>query len=555
MYCIAQDKPSAQALRERPDLPERKLEFLSRHDRESGDLYGILPLMKGMPVAMTDHIDRSNDKRILRGRVGHVHSWVLDKEETSCFENGKRILQTLPRVIFVKFTDKDGNDVDWTLEGMTEPGLYPIVPVKRDWYLDKGRLHPMLRLTRNQLPLMPAFAMTAHAAQGQTFSNGAIVDLRLGGSSSAMASYVAITRVTKRKDLLIYRPFPRKLFENGQKPGLELLMKVLRGEDINWARLEEEHMPKKYCPGCYRFKPKQDYHLCEWNKDNERGNCKDCIKRRTKQGAPFECNNCYEWFCKEAFEEHQRDHKSTHTRVCVGCRETRACVVCGEEQSEKFFTPGEWVHARQNDGRGKCRACCERSEAGKWYCKGCQTRKSKMEFSQWIMTKGPSQHNTTRCDTCRDKHEAEEERVRQTNKAMVIPSHLQPSLNAHTHAQDQPSCKPMVTIFCSGCDHGKEIDMNMFWHKIKVTHRFQKISCISCKKSCRLGKWLRRPKEADNSIEEWLKHNNAIAKDKDRPAYMTIDLYLNQNIKEERSLTRNTPHDEATKTAKRKKKD
>ena len=68
-------------------------------------------------------------------------------------------------------------------------GLYLIVPVKRDWYLDKGRLHPMLKLTRTQLPLMPAFAMTAHAAQGQTFSTGAIVDLRLGGSSSAMASY------------------------------------------------------------------------------------------------------------------------------------------------------------------------------------------------------------------------------------------------------------------------------------------------------------------------------------------------------------------------------
>ena len=127
MYCIAQDKPSAQALRERPDLPERKLEFLSRHDRASGDLYGILPLIKGMPVAMTDHIDRSIDKRILRGRVGHVHSWVLHDEEKSSFQNGKRILQYLPKVIFVKFEDKNGNELDWTLEGMSEPGLYPIV--------------------------------------------------------------------------------------------------------------------------------------------------------------------------------------------------------------------------------------------------------------------------------------------------------------------------------------------------------------------------------------------------------------------------------------------
>ena len=179
MYSIAKDVFSARALQERADLPARKLEFLCRHDRESGDLYGILPLIKGMPVAITDHIDRS-DKRILRGRVGHVHSWVLEDDEPSAFENGKRILRKLPKVVFVKFKDKKGKEVDWTLEGLSEPGLYPIVPVKRDWHLDKGCLHPQLRITRHQLPLMPAFAMTSHAAQGQTFSNGVIVDLRLG---------------------------------------------------------------------------------------------------------------------------------------------------------------------------------------------------------------------------------------------------------------------------------------------------------------------------------------------------------------------------------------
>ena len=110
MYCVANDKLSNDALRERSDIPARKVEFLSRHDRESGDLYGILPLIKGMPVAMTDHVDRSNDKRILRGRVGHVHSWVLDDKETSQFENGKRILTKLPKVIFVEFKGQNGKD-------------------------------------------------------------------------------------------------------------------------------------------------------------------------------------------------------------------------------------------------------------------------------------------------------------------------------------------------------------------------------------------------------------------------------------------------------------
>ena len=64
MYCAARNHPILDALRARLDLPTKKLEWLNRHDCETGDLYGVLPLMKGMPVAMTDHIDRSIDKRI-----------------------------------------------------------------------------------------------------------------------------------------------------------------------------------------------------------------------------------------------------------------------------------------------------------------------------------------------------------------------------------------------------------------------------------------------------------------------------------------------------------
>ena len=106
MYCPAKDTPTPEALRIRSDLPAQKAYWLNRHDRESGDLYGVLPLMKGMPVAMSDHIDRNVDKRILRGRVGYVHSWVLADDEKSCFENGKRILRKLPKVVYVKFYDK-----------------------------------------------------------------------------------------------------------------------------------------------------------------------------------------------------------------------------------------------------------------------------------------------------------------------------------------------------------------------------------------------------------------------------------------------------------------
>ena len=69
---------------------------------------------------------------------------------------------------------------------MDENGLYPIVQKSGSWFLDKGRQHPVLKITRKQIPLAPAFAMTAHASQGQTFKGGAIVDLCIGKGSNPL---------------------------------------------------------------------------------------------------------------------------------------------------------------------------------------------------------------------------------------------------------------------------------------------------------------------------------------------------------------------------------
>ena len=114
-------------------------------------------------------------------------------------------------------------------KGLTENGLYPIVPRKRTWYLDKNRKYPKLSISRQQLPLAPAYSITAHASQGQTLEEGAIVDLRIGKDTSPISSYVALTRVKTRNKLLIYRPFEREMFTKGEAEGPELLMKLLRG--------------------------------------------------------------------------------------------------------------------------------------------------------------------------------------------------------------------------------------------------------------------------------------------------------------------------------------
>ena len=155
----------------------------------------------------------------------------------------------------------------------------------REWFLDKGRQHPQLKIHRRQLPLTPAFGMTTHSARGQTFSNGAIVDLCIGGSSSTMSSYVALTRVERREDLLILRPFPLDMFSRGQKPGMELLLRTWRGDkDIVWPTIEKEHMPCKRCPTCGHIKLKKSFTETEFKRldDNDIlvGSCKMCQAER-----------------------------------------------------------------------------------------------------------------------------------------------------------------------------------------------------------------------------------------------------------------------------------
>ena len=38
-------------------------------------------LLEDLPVALTDHIDRSSGKHLLRGTVGKIHSWSIHPED------------------------------------------------------------------------------------------------------------------------------------------------------------------------------------------------------------------------------------------------------------------------------------------------------------------------------------------------------------------------------------------------------------------------------------------------------------------------------------------
>ena len=90
----------------RPDMGRRPRnaaegddEAQDKDGETAGDLYGMLPLIEGMPVMLTDHVDRSPDKMLLRGRIGYIQSWELAEDGKNVEHGPRRILQKLPQTL------------------------------------------------------------------------------------------------------------------------------------------------------------------------------------------------------------------------------------------------------------------------------------------------------------------------------------------------------------------------------------------------------------------------------------------------------------------------
>ena len=298
---------------------------------------GMLPLAVGMPVALTEHIDRS-EKQLLRGTRGIVHSWVWPEDEPR------------PSIVYVKF-----EGATWQLEGIDEPGVYPIVPHSSAWYLDKGRKVKTLKVKRTQLPLTPAYSMTAHASQGKTL-RAVLLDLQVDKRVNPTIGTVATTRVRSREDVLIMRPFSQFLFQRGLlSEGPDLLLQKLRGEDIDWSAVREARRPCAPCKDCQQILPMDLYASEQWElvRANKSGMCRSCKdgmapKRRRKLDAQslekFECRGCKTNKIAEAFPRAQLVQMDANSvRRCLKClqvqRAEMQCCRCFHIKTSPAFEP------------------------------------------------------------------------------------------------------------------------------------------------------------------------------------------------------------------------
>ena len=62
-------------------LRNKKIDWQQYHHRKCNSLWGMLPLVVGMRVALVDHLDRST-KCLLRGSNGTLTGWQLAGDAT-----------------------------------------------------------------------------------------------------------------------------------------------------------------------------------------------------------------------------------------------------------------------------------------------------------------------------------------------------------------------------------------------------------------------------------------------------------------------------------------
>ena len=386
---VAQDVASSVVVQEKPNLTTEKLQWLQRHDKECGGLYGVLPLCVGMPVRATDHLDRK--RGILKGTKGYVVGWSTIANETPAPEGV--VCNTLPAVVYVRFETA----TSWHVPGLPDANVYPVGTCRRVWYLDRQRQRPKLRASRTQFPLAPQFAITAHVAQGQTIKEGVMTDLCIGPTGNPFTVYVAITRVTGREKLLIFRPFDAAPFQKGIGLGRDLLLRHLRGDFINWQSLLAKYCEERRCATCTERKPAAAFTTGQWKREDKDRVCRECTKHYADAGTPWQCNVCKLWHAEDNFPAKHRQRQCSFFRVCLTCEVKKPCFKCGVVKAESDFGAAAWK-ARHADRRC-CRECATKVR-GCWQCRQCAERKPRTEFTAWQQGREYTQDGTQVCNAC-----------------------------------------------------------------------------------------------------------------------------------------------------------
>lgn len=215
-----------------------------------------------------------------------------------------------------------------------------------------------------------------------------------------MSSYVAFTRVTKKEDLLIFRPFDRELFNQGNQEGPELLLRALRGEAIDWAVIEAKHMPSFMCQGCDAKQFKREFSERQLQRAIGQRFCSSCEKILSCNGDLKQCMKCKQWLAEDIYDPITWRQRRQSKFWCNPCSRLRLCRgKCCQEKSEHEFSVQEWLEAgKPSSRRGHCLDCAGKFQTLKLCTGVCGQRLPEVCFTKRMWTRVPNLK--VKCQQC-----------------------------------------------------------------------------------------------------------------------------------------------------------
>ncbi|CAF4258879.1 unnamed protein product [Rotaria sp. Silwood2] len=232
MVCVAQNTIKGKPI-EDPTLIKKLLEL---SDSKTEHLPGLLPLVPGMPVILTQNI--AIELGLINGMNGIFRQLVYEEESVSTevlsdtFPNNTQYIHR-PLYALVEITK---SKMECNLTSL-QSNLVPIPLMEQTFQINitdvlpkdkrpKSNRKATLSIKRRALPLVPAYCITTHKSQGQTLNN-VVIDLKLPKENNDIAAiYVPLSRVKRLADLVILRHFDYQVLL--MKPSKSQLAEIKR---------------------------------------------------------------------------------------------------------------------------------------------------------------------------------------------------------------------------------------------------------------------------------------------------------------------------------------
>jgi hypothetical protein len=228
----------------------RKERWLEFHDRFTGGIPGLLPLVVDLPIRFTESLGKAaREMGVFKHTRGILRGWELEAEEQQRMEDTAE-----PEVVLKRRPTKLYIEIPTATQKMPKTGgkyIYILKVQRKPWTLDKNG---NVKISRFGFPIVPDFGGTAHAYCGTTVE-AVLGDLlpwhKQPQMSEMLKSYIIKSRVRKAEQVLVVQPYSPQLFRQGVLPGPQLLLDVLQGKTTEaeaktaWKKIEKAKTEEK----------------------------------------------------------------------------------------------------------------------------------------------------------------------------------------------------------------------------------------------------------------------------------------------------------------------